>query len=181
MAGGIGAKKVDVTWATPEAGLIFATSIKTINAKDAASGNYQKNLTNRRDDLLFESVTLHRRFPYAVLLGLFCLDQGAAADEKMKGERFTRRSTFENAHQRLRLFSGRDDPADREEQFEFLAILLVDNECDPPRVTAYGAGDHTLIVSLDDVLDQALAKVSERNPDFYKYDSSTRLISKLNK
>lgn len=181
MAGGIGAKKVDVTWATPEAGLIFAASIKTINAKDAATGNYQKNLTNRRDDLLFESVTLHRRFPYAVLLGLFCLDQGAAADEKKKGDKLTRRSTFENAHQRLRLFSGRDDPADREEQFEFLAILLVDNESDPPRVTAYGAGDHTSVVSLDCVLNDALLKVSERNPDFYKYDESKRVISKLNK
>lgn len=29
MAGGIGAKKVDVTWATDEAGLIAAISVKT--------------------------------------------------------------------------------------------------------------------------------------------------------
>ena len=64
-------------WATEEAGLIFATSIKTINFQDARSGNYQKNLTNRRGDMLFEAVTLHRRFPYSVLLGLFCFDKGA--------------------------------------------------------------------------------------------------------
>lgn len=181
MAGGIGAKKVDVTWATAEAGLIFAASIKTINAKDATSGNYQKNLTNRRADLLFESVTLHRRFPYAVLLGLFCLDQGAAADKKMKGEKLTRRSTFENAHQRLELFTGRNDPADREEQFEILCILLVDSECDPPKVTAYEAGEHSSLVRLDNVIDQALSKVQERNPDFYEYDEVVRTIRKLSR
>jgi hypothetical protein len=181
MAGGIGAKKVDVTWATAEAGLIFAASIKTINAKDARSGNYQKNLTNRRADLLFESVTLHRRFPYAVMLGLFCLDQGAAADEKMRGEKLTRRSTFQNAHQRLQLFTGRDDPADREEQFEILCILLVDSECDPPKVTAYEAGEHNALLSLDDVIDRSLLKVGERNPDFYEYDVASRMIKKLSR
>lgn len=181
MAGGIGAKKVDVTWATAEGGLIFASSIKTINAKDARSGNYQKNLTNRRGDLLFESVTLHRRFPYAVLVGLLCLDQGAAGDQKMRGNRLTRRSTFENAHQRLQLFTGRDDPADREEQFEILCILLVDSECDPPKVTTYEAGDCANVVALDNVIDRALLKVGERNPDFYEYDLGARKITKLSR
>ena len=63
MAGGIGAKKVDVTWATEEGGLLLGVSIKTINFRDRKTGNFQKNLTNRRGDMLFEAVTLHRRFP----------------------------------------------------------------------------------------------------------------------
>src|SRR5438876_7808211 len=67
MSGGIGAKKVDVTWATEESGLVLAVSIKSINWKDKKTNNYQKNLTNRRGDMLFEAVTLHRRFPFAVL------------------------------------------------------------------------------------------------------------------
>lgn len=46
LAGGIGAKKVDVTWATEESGLILAVSVKTILFKDARSQNFQKNLTN---------------------------------------------------------------------------------------------------------------------------------------
>src|SRR4051812_3829589 len=100
MAGGIGAKKVDVTWATEEAGLLLATSIKTINFRDLKSRNFQKNLTNRRGDMLFEAVTLHRRFPYSVLLGLFCFDWEAATDNVKLGEgaKETRRSTFLNAH-----------------------------------------------------------------------------------
>jgi hypothetical protein len=78
MAGGIGAKKVDVTWATEESGLLLGISIKSINFRDRRTGNFQKNLTNRRGDMLMEAVTLHRRFPYAVLGALFFLDKGAA-------------------------------------------------------------------------------------------------------
>lgn len=52
MAGGIGDKKVDVTCASPEGGLILGGSIKTINWRDGKSGTFQKNLTNRRGDLL---------------------------------------------------------------------------------------------------------------------------------
>ena len=46
MAGGIGAKKVDVTCATEESGLLLAASIKTINFVDASSKNYQKNASS---------------------------------------------------------------------------------------------------------------------------------------
>jgi hypothetical protein len=76
MSGGIGAKKVDVTWATEESGLLLGISLKSINFADLKTGNYQKNLTNRRGDMLFEAVTLHRRFPYAVLGGFFLFDKG---------------------------------------------------------------------------------------------------------
>src|SRR5882762_9658367 len=34
MSGGIGAKKVDVTWATEESGLLLAISVKCLTAKD---------------------------------------------------------------------------------------------------------------------------------------------------
>ena len=78
LAGGIGAKRVDVSWATEESGLLLACSVKTIMFRDASSGAYQKNLTNRRGDLLVEAVTLHRRFPYAVLAGFLFLDHHAA-------------------------------------------------------------------------------------------------------
>jgi len=112
LAGGIGAKKVDVTWATEESGLILACSVKTIMFRDGKTGQYQKNLTNRRGDLLVEAVTLHRRFPYAVIAGFLFLDHLAAEDGTAR-----RNSTFANAFPRLRLFTRRPDPAGREEQF----------------------------------------------------------------
>ena len=36
LAGGIGAKKVDVTWATEESGLLLGISVKTISFRDRA-------------------------------------------------------------------------------------------------------------------------------------------------
>lgn len=163
MAGGIGAKKVDVTWATEESGLIYSISVKTINWRDGRSGNYQKNLTNRRGDLLFEAVTLHRRFPYAVVLGFLFLDVGARSDDTER-----RNSTFLNAHQRLKLFTGRDDPGDREEQFEHLFVVLVDAQPKGSTFSCYRVGHTEASISMDDAINESLHLVADRNPDFYE-------------
>lgn len=163
MAGALGAKLVDVTAATEVSGLLIAISVKSINFVDQKTGNYQKNLTNRRGDMLFESVTLHRRFPYAVLGGFLILDQGAAADATTK-----RRSTFENAHYRLRLFTGRDDPAGRDEQYERLYIVLLDSNQFKPQYKVYAVGDAKKQISLDAAFTELIERTAERNPDFYE-------------
>lgn len=182
MAGAIGAKKIDVTWATEESGLLLALSVKTINFRDSRTGNFQKNLTNRRGDLLYEAVTLHRRFPYAVLGGFLFLDKGAAEDHTA-----SRRSTFANALTRLRLFDGRDDPAGRDEQYERLYVVLLDATpfSSEWKITRVGeAGIRELdapvpgepakqspvypVVTLDEVFTDLLRVVAERNPDFYE-------------
>jgi hypothetical protein len=183
MAGAIGAKKVDVTWATEESGLLLALSVKTINFRDSRTGNFQKNLTNRRGDLLYEAVTLHRRFPYAVLAGFLFLDKGAAEDHTA-----SRRSTLANAMTRLRLFDGRDDPAGRDEQYERLYVILLDatpfasewqifrvGPAAEQELEAPLPGDHAVAkspayptVQLDEVFADLLRVVAERNPDFYE-------------
>ena len=162
MAGGIGAKRVDVTWATEESGLLLAISVKSINFRDQRSRNFQKNLTNRRGDMLFESVTLHRRFPYAVLGGFLFLDKDAEHDATKK-----RRSTFLNAHDRFRLFTGRSDPAGRDEQYEQLYIALMDATPFAATVRIFLAGDPKTEVPIAEALNSLVAAVAERNPDFY--------------
>ncbi len=172
MAGGIGAKKVDVTWATEESGLLFAISIKTINFRDTKTKNFQKNLTNRRGDMLIEAVTLHRRFPYSVLAAFFFLDQGAMNDHVKDGKsgKSRRRSTFRNAHARCRLFTGRNDPAGRDEQFERFYILLVTASPDDANVIAYEVGKPDQPILLDQIFEELLSLVAERNPDFYEFE-----------
>ncbi len=172
MAGGIGAKKVDVTWATEESGLLFAISIKTINFRDGKTKNFQKNLTNRRSDMLLEAVTLHRRFPYAVLAAFFFFDQGAKEDHVKVGAvgGSRRKSTFLNAHARCRLFTGRNDPSGRDEQFERFYILLVAASPEDANVTAYEVGKPEQPIALDQVLDDLLNLIAERNPDFDEVD-----------
>jgi len=168
MAGGLGAKKVDVTWTTEESGLLLAVSIKTINFRDQKTKNFQKNLVNRRGDMLMEAVTLHRRFPYAVLCGWFLLDKDAANDGTEK-----RRSTFLNAHSRLKLFTGRNDPAGREEQFEHFFLMLLDASPKSVSIKAFRVGDSAKETKLGEVIDEALRLVAERNPDFYEFDKGT--------
>jgi hypothetical protein len=163
LAGGIGAKRVDVSWATEESGLLLACSVKTIMFRDAKSNAYQKNLVNRRGDLLVESMTLHRRFPYAVLAGFLFLDHLAAADGTER-----RKSTFENAFPRLRLFTRRPDPAGREEQFERLYLLLVDASSLQPSITCYEVNDQGSPVDLDAAFDDIVTLLAERNFDLYE-------------
>lgn len=163
LAGGIGAKKVDVTWTTEESGLLLGISVKTINFRDGRSKNFQKNLTNRRGDMLSEALTLHRRFPYAVVAGFLFLDKDAKNDQTKQ-----RKSTFENAFPRLRIFTGRQDPAGRDEQFERLFLLLVDANPFTPTLECYQVSDPTTNLVLDAVLDELILLVAERNFDFYE-------------
>ena len=171
IAGGIGAKKVDVTWATEEAGLLLGISIKTINFRDRRTNNFQKNLTNRRGDMLFEAVTLHRRFPYAVLGGIFFLDKAASEDCTAR-----RRSTFSNAHTRLRLFTGREDPGGRDEQYERLYLVLLDASSSHVEFEVYSVGHPKCPIPMAEALDELLSITAARNPDFYEYKDG-KLIS----
>lgn len=164
IAGGLGPKKVDVSWATEESGLLLAISVKTINFRDGKTKNFQKNLINRRGDMLIEAVTLHRRFPYAILAGLLILDEQAANDHTKR-----RNSTFDNAYARLKIFSGRDDPAGRDEQFERLIVLLVDANPFNPKFTAYDVGSSGFAqVPLAQAIDELISVVATRNPDTYE-------------
>jgi hypothetical protein len=163
MSGGIGAKKVDVTWATEESGLLLGISIKSINWRDRRAKNFQKNLINRRGDMLIEAVTLHRRFPYAVLSGFFILDKEAAEDQTQR-----RRSTFQNAHSRLRLFTHRNDPAGRDEQYERLYLCLLDANKLHPTFDVYAVGSPDTPLSLEAVFDDLVNLVGVRDPDFYE-------------
>jgi hypothetical protein len=162
FAGGIGAKQVDVSWSKDTAGLILGISIKTINFPDPRTQNYQKNLVNRRGDMLTEAVTLHRRFPYAVLAGFFFFHSGAAEDGNIR-----RDSTFLNAHRRLRMFTGRTDPGSRrDEQFERLYIGLY--ETNPqPSVRLFRVGQPDMEVAWEQVVSELLDMVEERNPDHF--------------
>jgi hypothetical protein len=149
MSGGLGAKKVDVTWATEESGLMLALSVKTINY------SFPKNLTNRRGDLLYESVTLHRRFPFSVLGGFMFFSQEA-------GDRI-----LAKAHALLKIFTGRRDPAGREEQYEGLYVGLIDANAFSPTIAIQEAGRPDDALTLEQIFDDLLDLVAERNPDFY--------------
>jgi hypothetical protein len=108
-------------------------------------------------------MTLHRRFPYAVVAGFFFLDIGASQDGTEK-----RRNTFANAFPRLRLFTRRADPSDRDEQFERLYLLLLDPNQFAPKVTCYEVNDPNTEVDLESAFDELVLMAAERNFDIYE-------------
>jgi len=163
IAGGLGDKKVDVTYATERAGLVLAISIKTISFPDSKTRNYQKHLQNRKADLAFEVTTLHKRFPYAVVGGLFFLYKDAANDDVGQA----RISTFERAHQVFKIFNRRAGHHNEEAKFEYLSLGLFGS--DPPSYELFEAGDPHQMISLDSFLDELLALVAERNPEQFVF------------
>lgn len=163
FAGSIGAKKVDVSLATETAGLILAVSIKTINFKDSSTGNYQKNLTNRRGDILAEATTLHQRFPYAVVGGMLFFEDGAAKDGTQR-----RPATFVTAHEMFAGFTGRQTRSDGAEMMEAMALCLYTAAAPHPYVVNL-AGDAPTAISLDDYLKMLLEIVAKRNPDHFRF------------
>ncbi|MFD9889717.1 hypothetical protein ACFWY9_10260 [Amycolatopsis sp. NPDC059027] len=170
IAGSLLSKKIDVTWTTEESGLLLGISLKTINFRDGNSGNYQKNLTNRRGDLAVEAMTLHGRFPYAVLAGLLILDKGATTDNTAK-----RNSTFTNAFPKVRSLTDRGKPSGQEEQFERCYIMVVDANPFQPSLECYHAKDPVNAVPLEAVFDDLVALVLERNFEFYEPSGSGEL------
>src|SRR5436190_1375156 len=73
--GGLGPKKVDVSYADARHGLLLAVSIKTTNFRP-----YGNNLINRFGDLCTEAITLHMRFPNSVVCALFAMPEEANLD-----------------------------------------------------------------------------------------------------
>lgn len=163
FAGGIGAKKVDVSFATETAGLVLGVSIKSISFPDPRTKNYSKNLTNRRGDLLAEATTLHQRFPYAVLGGLFLFDLGASRDGTAR-----RPGTVTRAHEIFKAFNNRDSRSNAVEKYEHIGIVVY-QASDPVGYKYFDVGE-AKPTTLDSFLLRLLERVAERNSDHYRFD-----------
>lgn len=112
--GGLGSKKVDVSYSDEQHGLIHAVSIKSI-----CFPPFGKNLKNRFGDLCTEAIGLHMRFPYSSICMLFVFPE--AADQDVTPRR--PKSTFRRAAKLFTTVSGRKDYTDAGEKFEWVALL----------------------------------------------------------
>ncbi len=132
--GGLGPKKVDVSYADERHGLLMAVSIKSICFEP-----YGKNLKNRFGDLCTESITLHMRFPYSVVCALFAMPEDADLDRTA----IRKISTFQRASMLFSTISGRQDYSSAGERFEDVTMMLfrpVREEGREPWVKLYTAG-----------------------------------------
>ncbi|MGH9345827.1 MAG: hypothetical protein ACRD26_01040 [Vicinamibacterales bacterium] len=131
--GGLGPKRVDVSFSDDRHGLLLALSIKTLNfpsfpplrgtsppKPDFSKPNFSKNVKNRFGDLTTESITLHMRFPFAVVGCLYVMPERSHTE---KG-RNMRISTFERASLLYATISGRRVYGDPAERFEDVTLML---------------------------------------------------------
>lgn len=113
--GGLGSKKVDVSYSDERHGLIQAVSVKSI-----CFAPFGKNLKNRFGDLCTEAITLHMRFPYASVCMFFAFPEAADGDRT----RIRKRSTFRRAMKLLSTVAGRSGYSDAGEKFENITLML---------------------------------------------------------
>jgi hypothetical protein len=113
--GGLGPKRVDVSFSDERHGLLLAVSIKSINFSP-----FGKNLKNRFGDLLTEAITLHLRFPYSVVCMLFAFP--VASDRDVTHGRTI--STFKRATKLFATVTGRENYTDPGEKFENVTMML---------------------------------------------------------
>lgn len=132
--GGLGPKRVDVSYADERHGLLLAVTIKTLNFPSypripgsdppqfdfSKGGQFSKNIKNRFGDLTTESITLHLRFPFAVVACLYAMPERSDADRRGQ----MRSSTFERAAKLYGTISGRTAYGDPAERFEDVTLML---------------------------------------------------------
>lgn len=154
--GGLGPKRVDVSYSNDQNGLLLAVSIKSINFP-----KYGKNLKNRFGDLLTEAITLHLRFPFSVVCMLFAFPIAANADIGPKGKL----STFERARRLFATVSGRKDYTDPGEKFENVTLMLFEpyDEGRVPSVELFDAQTNVSITE-EEYFRRLLDIYNTRNP-----------------
>jgi len=137
--GGLGPKKVDVSFADDRRGLLLAVSVKSI-----CFPPYGKNLKNRFGDLCTEAITLHMRFPYSVVCALFAMPEAADQDRT----RLRVISTFRRASMLLGTISGREEYTDAGEKFEDVTMVLFSPiAASGPGAVSNGAGARLFVAS----------------------------------
>jgi len=114
-----GAKRVDVNYNTPEMGLGFAISFKSVHRGERASGDvdFIHNMKRNDEELRVEATAHHLRQPYAVLVAVIFLPVESCNDLEPT-------SSFASWVQYLWPLKGRDEPEDPPDLFELVFVAL---------------------------------------------------------
>ncbi len=114
-----GMKRVDVKYATPEAGLGLALSFKSVHFGEAKAGdaNFTHNTKRNDEELRVEATGHHLRQPYAVMVAVVFLPLESCQD----GEET---SSFASWVEYLWPLKGRTEPEDPPDRYELVFMSL---------------------------------------------------------
>lgn len=177
--GGLGPKRVDVSFSDDRHGLMLAVTIKCLNFPSypkmpqsdppqfdyLKKPNFSKNIKNRFGDLTTEAITLHLRFPFAVVGCLYVMPERSLTE---KGS-LMKISTFERAAHLYGTIAGRRIYGDPAEKFEDVTLLLhrpvrdVDH-LDDVWVKLFEAGSGMREITEPEYFQRLLTLYNDRNP-----------------
>jgi hypothetical protein len=118
-----GPKKLDVNYSTPQLGLGFGISLKSVHFHEKAVRGYIHNRKRNDEELRTEASGYHQRQPYAVMVAVVFLPDGACEDGSAE-----KASSFGEWVKYLRPLALRRDPTDDIARFEKVFIALYDRE-----------------------------------------------------
>jgi hypothetical protein len=115
----LGVKRVDVNYSTPEAGLGFAVSLKSVHfGEQGDDSHFTHNIKRNDEELRVEATAHHLRQPYAVLVAVVVLPFTSCTDRP--GDT----SSFAAWVEHLWALKGRVEPDDPPDRFELVFVAL---------------------------------------------------------
>lgn len=117
-----GMKRVDINYSTPEAGLGFALSFKSVHFGEREGGDVRfiHNMKRNDEELRVEATSHHLRQPYAVMAAVLFLPFESCEDME--------KSSFASWVEYLWPLKGRDEPEDPPDRFELVFIGLYERD-----------------------------------------------------
>lgn len=114
-----GMKRVDVKYATPEAGLGLALSFKSVHRGEEKGGDadFIHNMKRNDEELRVEATGHHLRQPYAVMAAVVFLPFESCTDAEEQ-------SSFASWVEYLWPLKGRDEPDDPPDRYELVFLAL---------------------------------------------------------
>jgi hypothetical protein len=116
-----GPKKLDVNYSTPQLGLGFGISLKSVHFREKAYRGYIHNMKRNDEELRTEASGYHQRQPYAVMIAVVFLPDDACDDASLRHP-----SSFGSWVKYLRPLAQRHAPHDDIARYERVFIGLYD-------------------------------------------------------
>jgi hypothetical protein len=118
-----GPKKLDVNYSTPQLGLGFGISLKSVHFREKLIRGYIHNMKRNDEELRTEASGYHQRQPYAVMIAVLFLPDDACDDASPRYP-----SSFGNWVRYLRPLAQRRAPHDDIARYERVFIGLYDRD-----------------------------------------------------
>jgi hypothetical protein len=168
-----GPKKLDVNYSTPQLGLGFGISLKSVHFREKEKRGYIHNMKRNDEELRTEASGYHQRQPYAIMVAVVFLPDEACEDASLRYS-----SSFGAWVKYLRPLALRNSPQDDIARYERVFIGLYSR--DGSRMEFFDVakappkrGRPPLLLSFGDFLEEIERTYLRRNSAEFEWAEET--------